>query len=1161
MRVSHKLLSAWLAVVSVGLYQSQHDIKLILSVPFSPSSSAWFAPTVVVAYSPASTVVSTSVQKRQRRRRSQEYSPNQIRHQQPLEYLSSSHSLLTCRQASSSSSSLSDNLRRNYKQDHSFPKQQEQHHSTPPPPPQQQEQQEPEEDKNVVAGEITSSNPPPPTTTHNEDNHAAATDDPSSTSIATSISPADIPMTKKMRQLEKYKEKVLNMQLPQNQTYNFWEEEELSITSFNMDLHNLAIEDPQRAQDALEIMEELYEQDPDNPMFVQPNSASYTCVIEGWCYNSHFNYNSRNNNKNNRQQEQQRTETRDEAGDSDSDVYVDEEGDDSERNAPIMFNRNDAAQRAQDLLDIMEESCARNGRLCPNELTYILVCQQWAESHKDDLTGLKAQRAHDILARLRDAQQLQGSDGVDENSADDASSRAPRSTSSSSLPPKPSLKLYSIVLEGWCKRAGKIPHAMDRAEELLHEMEQSSISPSQNMTTVTSSDSRGRSTDSVAEPAPRVINTRIRPNVLTYTSILGGLARSREPDLATRAMDVLERMQRFGVEPDMVAYTSVLNCWAKAVSRQERQVAASKALQILQDMEDMYLNEEKYHVKPNVVTYATAIKAIGNSFDPNAPALCEQVLERMYNLTESGKINVAPNTGTYNAVITSLSNCGGPGSTTSKAQRLANVRRTESLLVDMIKRSRFQQETAVEPNIRTWGAVLRAWADSGQPDAGEQAERVLNRLQEWYDDGKTSVRPNVVCHTTVIRAWGRSAGTKGVSSKEAMDRIEKLLQKMEDMYEETLDPDIRPNKITYVTAIDAICRHCPKETVGSKVQGIVDRMMRLYGKGLGHDRPTRIVLNALINAWSKSSEPNAAPNAERIFQWMESQYKSGRDDFVKPDRVSLCCVLNAWANAAQFDPDAALRAQQILDYTESLSAEERGFRHSVVCHNICIKAWGRSRAPDSVERAEAILLKLEEQERELNDLRGSSSPGDDKTSPNDDEDSEEVDDLTTMSDIIVPDITTYSSVINCCAYYVGDEEGRRKALEVALRTFDKTLRYCEKNNNKKVAGSAAAGDGPNHIVYGTLFKAISKLVDQRNDKDQLMRQYFLQCCEHGQVDAFVLSQVRGGSSRELFRDLVLTPSSLRGKNADTLDVNALLKYVPSAWTRNVEQLSRAHHIM
>ena len=66
-------------------------------------------------------------------------------------------------------------------------------------------------------------------------------------------------------------------------------------------------------------------------------------------------------------------------------------------------------------------------------------------------------------------------------------------------------------------------------------------------------------------------------------------------------------------------------------------------------------------------------------------------------------------------------------------------------------------------------------------------------------------------------------------------------------------------------------------------------MMWLYSKDIGFDRPTRIIFNALINAWSKSTEPNAAANAEKIFRWMEAQYQAG-DDFVKPDLVSLCGV-------------------------------------------------------------------------------------------------------------------------------------------------------------------------------------------------------------------------------------------------------------------------------
>ena len=539
-----------------------------------------------------------------------------------------------------------------------------------------------------------------------------------------------------------------------NKPYNFWEEK-LSITAFNMDLHNLAMEDAEKAQDALEIMEGLYSQEPDNPHYVQPDSASYTTVIEGWCYGNHY---------------------------------------------------EDAPQRSQALLDIMESK----PHLAPNELTYLLVCQKWAESYKADVAGANAQKAHAILLGLK----LKNKN--------------------------PSTKLYSIVLEGWCRRVGKVPRAMNRAEELLCEMEESG----------------GVS----------------RPNVLTYTSVIGGLARSNEHDLATRADAMLKRMQQNGVESDMVAYTSVLNCWGKAVSRVECEQASSRALEILKTMEDSYTKEENYHVKPNAITYATAIKAIGNSLNPEAHILAENILRHMYNLTETGTIHVPPSVGTYNAVITSLS------TRCPKSNRLSNARRAEHLLVDMIKRTR-NGESLVEPNVRTWGAVLRAWADSGQPDSGEQAQRVLDLLEQWYEEGKTAVRPNVVCYTTVMSAWGRG----NASPKIALDNVERILKKMETIYEETLDLDVRPNKITYVTAIDVFTRKC-KNNSASRAQGVVERMMQLYSKGVGFDRPTRIIFNALVNAWSRSNEENAAANAEKIFRWMESQYRSG-DNFVKPDEV------------------------------------------------------------------------------------------------------------------------------------------------------------------------------------------------------------------------------------------------------------------------------------
>ncbi|KAL3918145.1 MAG: hypothetical protein SGILL_004374 [Bacillariaceae sp.] len=638
-----------------------------------------------------------------------------------------------------------------------------------------------------------------------------------------------------------------------------------------------------------------------------------------------------------------------------------------------------------------------------------------------------------------------------------------------------------------------VPNAMDRAEKALAEMERSYNADK--------GESKANLTE-VQEMSRTLGDTRqaIGPISLAYSSVIVGISRSKKRDMAQKADSILRRMKRNGAEPDVVVYTSVLNCWAKTASRKERKQSSTRVLSLLQEMEDAYTAEKNYLLKPSQITYSQAIKAIRHSLDPNAPRIAEGILKRMYNLTESGRIQVPPNVANYNAVITALSTSG------PKAQRQSNARKAEDLLDDMIRRSRREGEFSVEPNIFTWGSVLRGWAESGSPDCGEQAHRVLERLEELYDSGNSRIRPNVVCYTTAMQAWARG----DASPEMALHSVNNLLAKLEQLYIETGHDYSRPNEVTYITVMDSYCRKCPEEA-GSMSQAVVEHMVKLHEKGIGFGKPTRIVFNALINAWSKSPEDNAAENAERVFQWMESEYHEtasngrgyvGKQSTSQPDEISLCGVLNAWANNAA--NGGALRAQQIMEYTTNvLTAKERGFDHSVVSYNVLIKAWGRSRAEDSVQRAEKILTDLE-------------------------------DNFAKKKSNIQPDITTYSSVINCCAYYAGPSKGRAAAFDVAWRTFRKI-----KESNKLVA---------NNIVYGTLFKAIGKLC-RTEDRDDMIKDLFEECCRAGQVCSFVLNQVRHSSPKELFRTLVLIPCSLKDKDASNVD--RIFRKIPKAWKKNV----------
>lgn len=309
-----------------------------------------------------------------------------------------------------------------------------------------------------------------------------------------------------------------------------------------------------------------------------------------------------------------------------------------------------------------------------------------------------------------------------------------------------------------------------------------------------------------------------------------------------------------------------------------------------------------------------------------------------------------------------------------------------------------------------------------------------------------------------------------------------------------------PNTVSYVSAIDAIVRRNDQD-MALRAQETVDRMTRLYSKGLGHVRPTKTIFNCLIHAHSKSREKDAAEQAEKIFNWMESQYRAG-DDLVRPDEVSLCAILNAWAN--QGTTIGAERAQQIWNRMKSISASERGFSLTIMMPNIVIKAIARSKDPDAVRKAERILEDIEE-------------------------------DFRTGKSNLRPDVTTASSVINAAAYYTGNSDGRADAFEIALRTFRKISEWKDEQ--------------PNNITFGTLFKAIDNLLPYGEHREEMVQTLFDDCCEGGNVDGFVMSQLRRASP-QLFRDLVEEPRGLGGPGADA-SISSVLKNIPSEWSANV----------
>jgi pentatricopeptide repeat protein len=96
-------------------------------------------------------------------------------------------------------------------------------------------------------------------------------------------------------------------------------------------------------------------------------------------------------------------------------------------------------------------------------------------------------------------------------------------------------------------------------------------------------------------------------------------------------------------KPDVVSYSSVINCWAK--SRQEG--TADRAEAIYGEMEDRYkAGDETF--KPNVISYSSVINAYAKT---GKAEKAEALLEEMYDAFVNGNESVKPNVRSFNTVL------------------------------------------------------------------------------------------------------------------------------------------------------------------------------------------------------------------------------------------------------------------------------------------------------------------------------------------------------------------------------------------------------------------------------------------------------------------------------------------------------------------------------
>jgi len=347
----------------------------------------------------------------------------------------------------------------------------------------------------------------------------------------------------------------------------------------------------------------------------------------------------------------------------------------------------------------------------------------------------------------------------------------------------------------------------------------------------------------LAEKQPTaMVDPFLKPNTVAFNTALHAWASSRRGrEGARRAHGILEQMERLNeggllelpnghadetistveidlddsedadstLKPNVRSYSMVMNAWAKvaATERGSGEDAAANCEMILAKMEER--GAEDVSVRPNVAVYTTCIIAWARTTHLDyAASKAEDILNRMIDLYYSegksdlpaleGDMENANHDAPFNAVITAYARSSNPN---AGDRALAVLERLEA--------------SCILPTATTYNAVMDVCAKHGQPD---RALQVFERMREQ------SISPDPTSYDTVLNAFARD---------ETIGSAERAWEFLCRLEQERLsgESDFIPSSVSYSTVINAFARSSGRGDGGVHV---VEKAKEVYKKLIEH---------------------------------------------------------------------------------------------------------------------------------------------------------------------------------------------------------------------------------------------------------------------------------------------------------------------------------------
>uniref|UniRef100_A0A7S1CV07 Pentacotripeptide-repeat region of PRORP domain-containing protein n=1 Tax=Skeletonema marinoi TaxID=267567 RepID=A0A7S1CV07_9STRA len=611
-------------------------------------------------------------------------------------------------------------------------------------------------------------------------------------------------------------------------------------------------------------------------------------------------------------------------------------------------------------------------------------------------------------------------------------------------------------------------------------------------------------------------------NADMYHSVIRAWLKTNSHVDLLHATSLLDLMERTHKGEDKISsnsircYATVLDGWCKS----RYSGAEVKAEELLHRMSQRCAGEI------DVRYYNNVMNRIAVSGKKDAGKQAERLLNVLIESYKKGKGNFVPDRSSFNTVIKAYART--PANTKNGKHAAKDARRILSMMEDAASSGLGGIARDIEPDKVSCTSILTAWANSGERDAGERAEQLLQRMEDMYSRGNLGIKPDTVTYNAVIKVWGRCG------SRQAGERSEALLRKMFKLYEEG-NADVRPDDVTFNSVIHNIANSNEPDSP-KRANRLLEQMEQSYEAGIIAAKPDIISYNSVLDAFAKSHRPGAAADAEEMLDNLENSYDSGVWN-IEPDVYSYNIVISAWGKRGE-----AHKAVALLDrMTSGPLKGKTAIKPDTTTYNSVLNAWSQSsdrNAPVKALGLLEIMFRLYEGGDKtaqpdvlsistvINAFSKSKFPGKSREARNL---------LRRMKKLyeqgekkMQPNVYVYAAVLNTCAYAFGRNEEKEEALKVGIETYEEL-----QSSNIEA----------NHVVYGSFIRLCRKLMPMDDARrNHFITRAFRQCCSDGMVGEYVLKQLR--AVPDVYTSML---------QSYIVDVNVPIEdlSLPKKWSRNV----------